>query len=139
MKNRRRLKKPVKIILVLIIILVLFIIGFLVTYKIELSSVSKKSNLITFEVDKGSTYNTIAHSLKKNNLIKSEFFYKLYIKIHKPHNLQEGIYELDSNMDVKNLVNTLEGNAKSPLIAVTFKEGINYDDFVKARTFIKTK
>ena len=128
MKSKRRLKKPVKIALIFILIIFLLLIGFLFTYKFELKSVSSAYKPITFEVEKGSTFNSIAHSLKENHLIKSEFFYKVYVKLNKPTNLQEGIYELNGNMDVKTLINTLEGNAKGNLIKVTFKEGITFED-----------
>ena len=132
MKSRRKLKKPVKYVLVLILIL----IGFLLIYKVETGSVSNKDSIITYEVKEGSTFNSISHSLKSKNLIKSELFYKIYIKIHKPNNLQAGFYELNSNMNVKSLVNALNGNAKSKMVSVTFKEGIN---FMKLATIISDK
>ena len=125
--NKRRLKKPVKIILVLLLLL----IGFLVIYNFELQSVNNNKELITFEVEEGSTYNSIAHELKEKNLIKSEFFYKIYIKLHHPSNLQVGIYELSSNMNVKKIVSTLNENAKSKYINLTFKEGINIKKIAK--------
>ena len=83
--NKRRLKKPVKIILVLLLLL----IGFLVIYNFELQSIKNNKELITFEVEEGSTYNSIAHELKEKNLIKSEFFYKIYINfiIHQIYKL----------------------------------------------------
>ena len=122
MKSKRKLKKPVKYALVVLLIL----IGFLLIYKVETGRVSNKNQVITYEVKEGSTFNSLSSSLKSKNLIKSELFYKIYIKIHKPNNLQAGFYELNSNMNVKSLVNALNGNAKSKMISVTFKEGINF-------------
>ncbi|MBR1717888.1 MAG: endolytic transglycosylase MltG [Bacilli bacterium] len=124
MRSKRKLKKPVKYAIVILLIL----IGFLLVYKFETSSVSNKDSSITYEVKEGSTFNSISSSLKSKNLIKSELFYKIYIKIHKPNNLQAGFYELNSNMNVKELVNTLNGSAKSKMISITFKEGINFMD-----------
>ncbi len=132
MKTKRKLKKPVKYILVLLLIL----IGFLLIYKFETGRVSNKDSIITYEVKEGSTFNSLSHSLKSKNLIKSELFYKIYIKLHKPNNLQAGFYELNKNMDVKSLVNALNGNAKSKMIQVTFKEGIN---FMKLASIISDK
>lgn len=120
--RKRRLKKPVKIMLVLLLML----IGFLLIYNTELGKVNNNDEIITFEVDDGSTYNSISKSLKEKNLIKSEVFYKLYIKLHKPSNLKKGIYELSSNMGVKKIINTLEGNVKTNSVTITFKEGITY-------------
>lgn len=122
MKTKRKLKKPVKYALVVLLVL----IGFLLIYKFEISSVSSENKIITYEVKEGSTFNSLASSLKSKKLIKSELFYKIYIKIHKPNNLQAGFYELNSNMNVKKLVNALNGNAKSKMVSVTFKEGINF-------------
>ncbi|MBP3766315.1 MAG: endolytic transglycosylase MltG [Bacilli bacterium] len=136
MKSKRRLKKPVKYAIVILLLL----IGFLFIYKFETGSVSNKDSIIAFEVKEGSTFNSISSSLRSKNLIKSELFYKLYIKIHKPNNLQAGFYELNSNMNVKELVNALNGNAKSKMISVTFKEGITFDnvaDIVSSKMNIK--
>lgn len=126
--KKRKLKKPVKYTLVFILIL----IGFLLIYKAETGPVNKSDEIITFEVEKGSTYNSIAHSLKEKNLIKSELFYKIYIKLHKPNNLQVGSYPLSSNMNLKKLVNTLNGNAKSNMVKITFNEGVTFTDVVNA-------
>lgn len=138
MKTKRRLKKPVKYAIVVLLLL----IGFLLIYKFETGSVSNKSSIITYEVEEGSTFNSLSSSLKSKNLIKSELFYKLYIKIHKPNNLQAGFYELNSNMNVKELVNALNGNAKSKMISVTFKEGVTFSnvaDIISSKMNIKTE
>lgn len=125
--TNRRVKKPVKVLSVLILIL----IGFFVVYKFETGAVNNDKTVIQFEVKKGSNYNSIVSSLKDKKLIKSEFFYKLYIKIHKPVNLQEGVYELSSNMSVSTLVKTLSGNAKQKYKNVTFKEGLTFIDVME--------
>ena len=126
MKNRR-VKKPVKVLSVLILIL----IGFFVVYKFETGAVSSDKTVIQFEVKKGSNYNSIVSSLKEKKLIKSEFFYKLYIKLHSPNNLQEGVYDLSSNMSVATLVKTLSSGAKQKYKNVTFKEGLTFIDFME--------
>ena len=120
--KKRKLKKPVKRFLVVLLILM----GFLLIYNAELSKVNNSSEVITFEVEEGSTYNSIADTLKEKNLIKSEIFYKIYIKLHKPSNLKKGVYELSSDMSVKQIVRTLEGKVKSNSVSLTFKEGITF-------------
>jgi UPF0755 protein len=124
--KKRKLKKSVKItILVVCLVSVLSLIYFIGTGK-----VNHNNETVTFEVTQGSSYQTLASALKENHLIKSEFFYKLYIKIHRPSSLQAGIYELSSSMNVKQLVNTLQKTAKAETISLTFKEGINFKDVI---------
>lgn len=129
---KRKLKKKPKIIL--IIITIILIIGCIYFYGI--GSVSNKSKEIPLVIESGDTYTSISKVLKENNLIKSELFYKIYIKIVKPDNLQAGIYSLNQNMDVKKLVKTLsEGTTSSNnLINITFKEGINIRKLVSLIT-----
>ena len=49
-------------------------------YNFELAKVSNDSTLKTVTIEKGSI-DSIASTLKENDLIKSEFFFKLYVKI----------------------------------------------------------
>lgn len=129
---KRKLKKGPKIGL---IILSLFLSINLIFFS-GTSSVSNKSEQITFEVNTGSTFSSLANSLKENKLIKSELFYKIYIKIYNPKNLQAGIYTLNKNMNVKKIVDILNNGTISSnnYIDVTFKEGINMRKIVKLIT-----
>lgn len=122
--KNRRIKKPVKILIALILIL----IGFLLVFKFETSAVNNDKTVIQFEVKKGSNYNSIASSLKEKNLIKSELFYKIYVKLNNPKSLQEGIYDLRRNMSLDELVKTLSGVAKQKYKNITFKEGLTFTD-----------
>ena len=103
------------------------------TYKVLTGSVSKDQTLKEFTVETGQNYYSIVNELKENNLIKSEFFYKLYIKIHKPQSLQAGKYYLSESMSVNDIVNKLsKGNSYNPnAIKITFKEGINMRKIAK--------
>lgn len=95
------------------------------TYNYNISSVSKDDSIKKFEVKQNSTYISIASELKENNLIKSEFFYKLYVKINKPTGLQTGTYELSEDMNVKNIIDLLSkgSNYNPDVIKITFPEG----------------
>jgi UPF0755 protein len=122
--KKRRLKKQVYYILAL-----LFVFLILITiYFVGTGKVNNNKDIIEFTVEEGDTYSTIAESLKEQNLIKSTFFYKLYIKLHKTNSLKVGNYELSSNMNVKKIINTLENKTKNEMITITFKEGINFRD-----------
>lgn len=121
------MQKFVNIYKVAILIFLIVIVTTCGSYKYAISAVSKESKEITFEVKKNSTYLTIAEDLKSNGLIRSINFYKVYIKLFKPENLQTGKYVLNQNMDVKSIIAELSkgSNYNPDTIKITFKEGIN--------------
>ncbi|MFV0249537.1 MAG: endolytic transglycosylase MltG [Bacilli bacterium] len=112
---------------ILIILSAILIIGCCSIYKYKIDSVSNNSDKVEIIVESGSSYLTITSLLKENNLIKSEFFYKLYIKLFKINGLQAGKYSLSEDMGVAKIVETLKnGSTYNPdTITITFKEGIN--------------
>ena len=125
MKRKLSIKK------ISIFILSVFILTgiiFCIVYKTNLKAVSSKSIEVEFEIGSGNTYYTIAHKLKEEGLIKNEFYYKLYLKFNKPSiSLGAGVYKLNKNMSVKELVKSLaSSNSRDPnAIILTFKEGKN--------------
>ena len=63
--------------------------------------------------------------LKEKNLIRSELFYKLYVKLYKVEGLEAGNYYVSQSMDVKELVTTLSGKSTNVnVMNITFKEGL---------------
>ena len=130
MKKRKLKKKPILITIIVIILIPVII------YNYNLSSVSNKKEEIVFEVEDGDTYSSLASTLKQVHLIKSEFFYKIYVKIHKQSNLQTGTYYLSKNMNVKKIIETFNKGPHSSgkYINITFKEGINMRGIVKVIT-----
>ena len=129
----RRLKPQIKLALIIVSVVVgLFIIGCF-AYKIGTGRVSNNSELKEVIVNPGSSYLTISSLLKENNLIKSELFYKIYIKLHNPTPVQAGKYYLSENMSVNSIVNVLsKGSTYNPnQISITFKEGINMRQIAK--------
>lgn len=127
------MNKLLKFFIAIIFIIVVFIISSILVYNYEISAVSKESNIVEFEVVDNSTYLSISKALKDKNLIKSELFYKVYVKLNKPSNLQKGKYVLDKNMNVEKIIDVLsKGNNYNPdTITLTFKEGINMRGIVK--------
>lgn len=119
------MKKIVVIQKVLITFLAVTIVFCCLTYKYNLSAVSKKSNIVELEITENQTFSSISTILKENNLIRSEFFYKLYVKLMKPTGLQVGTYELNQNMNVEDIVKILSSGASAKAVTITFKEGIN--------------
>ena len=130
-------------------LIILIVVAFLGLYRLNTAAVSDKTDSVSIEVKDGNNYFTIASFLKKNNLIKSEFFYKIFLKIHRPTGLITGTYELNQSMSVSEIVETLsnKNNLKNTSIKLTFKEGIritNMADIIEEKTgipaedFIKT-
>ena len=106
-----------------------FVISFLsiwvIYYHVSLGAVSNKSESVSFSVKKGSNFYSITDSLVNKKLIKSSFSYKMYLKLHKPRSIKAGVYQLNKNMSVKKIIETLSGDIKHDLnsISITFKEG----------------
>lgn len=118
----------------LIVFIVVFLVVF-VSYKNGISSVGNSSKEIEFKVDKGSSFLTIAKDLKKAKLIKSELFYKIYIKLHHISNIESGVYILNNKMDVEDITKILQGKSINPnTISITFKEGYDMTDIIKEIT-----
>lgn len=113
-------------------IIAVLIVG-LVDFKINISPVSKESVKVEFEVKENATYSTLGKSLYDSNLIKSQFWYKVYIKLIKPSKLEVGKYSLDKNMDVKEIINVLSGGStiNDNTVNITFKEGNNIRKIAK--------
>ena len=67
------------------------------------------------------------------NLIRNEFVFKVYVKLHKINNLKASTYKLNESMSLKEIVETLQkGNSYNPdEIRITFKEGKNIRWFAK--------
>ena len=84
------MQKYVTIYKVLIVMLVVSIVTVCVSYRIGISPVTKEDIPVTIEVTENSTYLSLASLLKENGLIRSQSFYKIYIKIFKPNPLQAG-------------------------------------------------
>ena len=120
------MKKYVIIIITLIVVLI-SCLG--LVYKINTGAVSKENKEVIITIEESSTFLTISNVLKTNDLIKSELFYKIYIKIHNPNGLQVGKYTLNKNMNVKEIVNVLSGNALAPdEISFVIPEGKHIND-----------
>ncbi len=114
----------------IIIILGVLLAGILLVgaiYNYEISATSRKSNPVTIEIEEGSTPYSIGNILYENKLIRNKFIYKLYVKFNNIKDIKASTYELDHNMNLKKIMDTLkEGNSYNPNeIRILFKEGLN--------------
>lgn len=133
-----------KFALFIIVLIILVIVGFLGLYKLQTGAVSNNTDSVTITVDKGNNYYTIAGMLKEKKLIKSEFFYKIFLKLHKPTDIDTGTYELNQAMTVAEIVETLgnQDNVKDTSVKLTFREGLNalqMANIVETKTGIKAE
>ena len=122
------MKKYVNIYIFAIVFLAIIIVVGCTSYNFGISPVTKESQEVTFEVEENSTYLSLAPILKENNLIRSETFYKIYIKIFNPSNLEKGTYTLNRNMGVKEIINTLEQGTKAETLSFVIPEGRHITD-----------
>ena len=109
--------------LVFFISVIIFIISL---YNYNLSKVSNSTKLKEITIEQGSI-NSVGNTLKKNNLIKNVFIFKIFIYLSGNKNLKAATYKLSENMGTRKIVkilNSNKGNNNSD-IKLTFKEGLN--------------
>ena len=129
-KKKRRLKKPVKIALVVIAFLICAVVIWSVEYHLALRPVDKNGQSIEVTIEEGDSYSSLGSFLKEQNLIRSELFYKIYVRTHSLNELVPGVYKLSPAMDVATILNTLS-NQNKEFMVVTFREGLNIRQIAK--------
>ena len=125
------MKKYLLIITVFIICLTAILFWGLKSYLNSIKAVSNDTTMKSFYVKSGQNYYSIAHDLKKANLIKSELGYKIYLKLNPPvKSLEAGEYFLSESMSVKQLMSVFgDGVAPQKYINVRFNEGKNMRNY----------
>lgn len=125
--------KTKRIIFIPIIILCILIISFVITFVYSLSPVDKKNETtIKFTVEKGWGKNKVITELKKHNLIRSEFFSKVIVKI-KNEELYAGTYNLSKDLSTNEILTMIanQTNIENESIKITFVEGKRLETYVK--------
>ena len=123
-------KYKILIALLTILLVIIFSIGFYYNYQI--SAISNKSEKVVVEIKNG-TISSIGETLYDNNLIRSVFIFKLYVKLNGINDLKASTYEFNKNMKLKEIIEMLEeGNSYNPdEVRITFKEGLNVRKIAK--------
>ena len=126
------MKKFRNIAVILVIICFVVIIASCTYYNINIGKVSDDTTLKEITIEAGSV-DSIANTLKDNDLIKNKTMFKVYVKLTGKTNLKAGVYELSENMGTKTIVNILEEGSKiSPgEVQITFREGINIREIAR--------
>lgn len=132
MKTVRRFSMR-KFLLFLLVLALLLFFATIGIYEFEISPVSHNKEPKLISIDKGDNFYNISSKLKQNNLIRSETFYKIYLKLSKPSSLTAGNYELNEAMGVKKIIKVLENskNQKIDTIKITIREGLNIRNIAK--------
>ena len=125
-----------KVLVLLITLILLGAICFL-TYKHMISAPSNEDLILEFNVEKGSTYNSIAEDLEKEGFIRSALFYKIYLKLNPvEENLEYGRYYLPTKDSVENVIGVLKkgSDTLADTVTVTFIEGKNMRSVISVIT-----
>lgn len=124
--------KKVMIIISLVIVILICLSIFL--YNIGLGAVSKKSETVKFKVTAGDSKITVINNLKNAELIKSKFSLFVYVFFNSDLNLQAGEYELNRNMDAKEIIDRIATGKiidERKTISLTFVEGKRLKSYVE--------
>ncbi len=103
------------------LILIIVVVGFLAKgwWDGQFESVSTDTTTQVFVISKGAGVTEIAKSLKKDNLIKSDFAFKIYLKQNNlTDKLQAGSYKLSPSMTVKELIKALQTGSEDKWVTL---------------------
>lgn len=119
------MKKVNNTVLYAIFFLILLFIITISLYIYNISAVNKNNNdQIVFEIKKGDTASDIGKNLESKKLIKNITIFKIYIKLNKTNSFKAGYYNLNQAMNLKTIINTLDGTEISTVKKyITLKEG----------------
>ena len=123
-KRKRRLKKSVKIALGVIAFLISAVVIWSIEYHLGIQAVDKNGKTIEVTIEEGDSYSSLGSFFKEQKLIRSELFYKIYVRTHHLNELVPGVYKLSQTMDVATILTTLS-NQNKEFATITFREGLN--------------
>ena len=137
------MKKTRILALILGIIGIILIASFIV-YQYNISPVDKSSKAdIEVVIPEGMSTANIAKTLYDKGLIRSEFFFKVYLRLNNVGSLKASIYLLNKSMNLEEIANVLvKGNNSEDVIRLTFKEGDTISDYanlIEANTNITSE
>lgn len=129
------MSKKAKIILIVCASFIALIAIFISIYFYLLSAVSSGSTTVNFTVNEGDSKIEIVTNLKDADLIRNKYATLMYIVLSGNTNIQAGTYELNRNMNTKDIIKALANgdivNLKKESVSITFKEGITIEDYLK--------
>ena len=127
------MKKLRNIMFVFLLLTTIICVSLALLFNHYSSPVGGSSEMIEVIIPENSSGEKIGHILEEKGLIRSTTFFKIYIKLFNIKKLNNGTYELNKEMSLKEIVDELEKtnyNNKEE-ISITFKEGITMRDIAK--------
>lgn len=128
------MKKSIKVKNVIIAIMILLLLLFnlaLGVFMLGMRKVDNKDTKVEVTIKSGMSVDSILSLLKEENLIRNEFFSKVYVRLNN-FNMQAGLYEFSTSMNsreiIKNISNGKVTNKYN--INITFKEGKNIRHYI---------
>lgn len=127
--RRRRRRGPVGVLLYLIFVVavsaILAGVGWLLAN--DLCAFNKEAKTVVVEVTVNDDFNSVAAKLKEEGLVEYKWFFKLFGTFaHADDKIEEGIYELNTDMDYRALISTMSTGAVSTsteTVTITIPEG----------------
>lgn len=130
----KRLKnsKSMVLISIFIILLVINLAVFVVKYNsIKQSPLQYNQADITFKVKEGESLNGLFERLNNENVLRSSFFSKIYIKFNNvEESIKPGTYTVNSDISFQDFLSVLT-DGKVSEAKVTFPEGYTVEDIAK--------
>lgn len=123
--------KKIHILALVLAFIGLLLISCFIYYQYNISPVDSSSNAnIEVVIPEGMSSNNIAKTLKDKDLIRSEFFFKVYLRLNNVGSLKASTYLLTKSMSLDEIIDALEkGTANEDVIRLTFKEGQTISDY----------
>ncbi len=136
--------KKIRILALVLAFVGILLITSFIYYQYNISPVDSSSNAnIEVVIPEGMSTNNIAKTLKDKGLIKSELFFKAYLRLNNVGSLKASTYLLTKSMNLEEIVNALvTGTANKDVIRLTFKEGetiVDYANLIAESTNITSE
>ena len=134
MAVKKKKIKPLGIFVILLLLASVFLIlvGSSVIYFGSPVDKNNKEN-IEVEVKTGTSSSSIGKLLKEKGLIRSDLYFKIYLKIHEINDLKATTYQFNKSMTTAEIISELQkGNGYNPNeIKITIQEGLNMREIAK--------
>ena len=109
---------------------IIFILPFLVLIYFVFIPLNLKGETHIIDISPGRSFFQVSHELKKKQLIRSEFFFKILVVSFAYPSLPLGEYELSSSSSLWSQFQKIR-KGKSRYDTVTFQEGLNSEEMIK--------
>lgn len=125
-------KKKAKPLLIILILGAVILLSLGITCAVLASPVNRNSKAkIEVVIPNGTSSRQIAAILKEKNLIRSELYFNINVKLSGVSSMKASTYTMSKNMSLSEIIKMLEtGNNYNPdVVKITFKEGERITDY----------